>query len=51
MAASGAPDRTEDHARNAADVSIELLNNVRSIKLPSGQDIHIRIGITFYIYI
>ncbi|XP_043470147.1 soluble guanylate cyclase 89Da-like [Leptopilina heterotoma] len=45
MAASGAPDRTEDHARNAADVSIELLNNVRSIKLPSGLDIHIRIGI------
>ena len=47
MAASGAPDRTKDHAKNAADVSLELLSNVRSIKLPSGLDIHIRIGIFF----
>ena len=50
MAASGAPDRTEDHARNAADVSLQLLSNVRSIKLPSGLDIHIRIGIIFILF-
>ncbi|XP_012250694.1 soluble guanylate cyclase 89Da-like [Athalia rosae] len=45
MAASGAPDRTEDHARNVADVALELISRVRSLKLPSGIDIQIRIGI------
>ncbi|XP_034936654.1 soluble guanylate cyclase 89Da-like isoform X2 [Chelonus insularis] len=45
MAASGAPDRTKDHARNIADVSLQLINCVRSLKLPSGIDIQIRIGI------
>lgn len=44
MAASGAPDRTENHAQNIADVSLELLKHVRSLKLPSGLDIQIRIG-------
>ncbi|KAG7211720.1 hypothetical protein KM043_010966 [Ampulex compressa] len=45
MAASGAPDRTENHARNIADVSLQLIKHVRSLKLPSGLDIRIRIGI------
>ncbi|XP_076683204.1 soluble guanylate cyclase 89Db [Andrena cerasifolii] len=45
MAASGAPDRTENHAENIADVSLQLLKHVRSLKLPSGLDIQIRIGI------
>lgn len=45
MAASGAPDRTENHAQNIADVSLQLLKHVRSLKLPSGLDIQIRIGI------
>ncbi|KOC63970.1 Soluble guanylate cyclase 89Da [Habropoda laboriosa] len=45
MAASGAPDRTENHAQNIADVSLQLLKHVRSLKLPSGVDIQIRIGI------
>lgn len=44
MAASGAPDRTENHAQNIADVSLQLLKHVRSLKLPSGVDIQIRIG-------
>ncbi|XP_014213715.1 soluble guanylate cyclase 89Db-like [Copidosoma floridanum] len=45
MAASGAPDRTLDHAINVADVSIQLLAQVRSLILPSGLDLQIRIGI------
>ncbi|XP_076238178.1 soluble guanylate cyclase 89Da [Calliopsis andreniformis] len=45
MAASGAPDRTETHAQNTADVSLQLIKHVRSLKLPSGLDIQIRIGI------
>ncbi|XP_076284073.1 soluble guanylate cyclase 89Db-like isoform X2 [Lasioglossum baleicum] len=44
MAASGAPDRTENHAQNIADVSLQLIKHVQSLKLPSGLDIHIRIG-------
>ncbi|EZA52930.1 Soluble guanylate cyclase 89Db [Ooceraea biroi] len=45
MAASGAPDRNENHAQNIADVSLQLIKHVRSLKLPSGLDIRIRIGI------
>ncbi|XP_053996813.1 soluble guanylate cyclase 89Db-like isoform X1 [Hylaeus anthracinus] len=45
MAASGAPDKTEDHAQNVADVSLQLIKHVQSLKLPSGLDIQIRIGI------
>ncbi|XP_011878399.1 PREDICTED: soluble guanylate cyclase 89Da-like [Vollenhovia emeryi] len=45
MAASGAPDRNENHAQNVADVSLQLIEHVRSLKLPSGVDIRIRIGI------
>ena len=44
MAASGAPDRTADHAINIADVSLQLVAQVRSLVLPSGLDIQIRIG-------
>lgn len=43
MAASGAPDRNENHAQNIADVSLQLIQHVRSL-LPSGLDIRIRIG-------
>ena len=53
MAASGAPDRTENHAINIADVSLQLLSKVRSLILPSGLRIEIRIGkkltLTFYV--
>lgn len=44
MAASGAPDRNENHAQNIADVSLQLIEHVRSLELPSGLDIRIRIG-------
>ncbi|XP_011498155.1 PREDICTED: soluble guanylate cyclase 89Da-like [Ceratosolen solmsi marchali] len=45
MAASGAPDRTDSHAINIADVSLQLISQVRSMILSSGIDIQIRIGI------
>lgn len=44
MAASGAPDRTKDHAINVADVSLQLVSQVRSLILPSGLNIQVRIG-------
>ena len=44
MAASGAPDRNENHAQNVADVSLQLIEHVRSLTLPTGLDIRIRIG-------
>lgn len=44
MAASGAPDRTEDHAKNVADLAIQLISQVRLLTLPSTLDIKIRIG-------
>jgi len=49
MAASGAPDRNENHAQNIADVSLQLIKHVRSLKLPSGLGIRIRIGNIFRI--
>ncbi|XP_066591877.1 soluble guanylate cyclase 89Da-like [Prorops nasuta] len=45
MAAGGAPDKDENHAQNIADVSLQLIRNVRCMKLPSELDIQIRIGI------
>lgn len=51
MAASGAPDRTDDHAINVADVSLQLISQVRSLVLPSGLDIQIRIGEDRYILV
>lgn len=50
MAASGAPDRNENHAQNIADVSLQLIENVRSLELPSGLNIRIRIGNTQHTY-
>ena len=44
MAASGAPDRTDDHAKNVADVALQLLSQVRLLTLSSKMDIQIRIG-------
>jgi hypothetical protein len=44
MAASGAPDRMDGHAINIADVSLQLISQVRSMILTSGIDIQIRIG-------
>ena len=48
MAASGAPDRTKDHATNVVDVALELLSQVQSLVLPSDLKIEIRIGLTIY---
>lgn len=44
MAASGAPDQTKHHARNIADVSLELLSHIGSLEVPSGIEMQIRIG-------
>ncbi|XP_058791395.1 soluble guanylate cyclase 89Db-like isoform X2 [Phymastichus coffea] len=45
MAASGAPDRADDHAVNVADVALQLVSQVRSLSLPSARDIQVRIGL------
>lgn len=44
MAASGAPDRLEDHAMRVADVSQELINSVKTMKLTAQFDLQIRVG-------
>lgn len=45
MAASGAPERSENHAVNVADLSLSMLKNVRGLKMPSGANVEVRIGI------
>lgn len=49
MAASGAPERTELHAQNVADVSLAMIKGVEEMKNTTGQKVEIRIGrlITF----
>ncbi|KAK9758767.1 hem-NO-binding [Popillia japonica] len=45
MAASGAPERTKDHASNVADFSLALIKGVKDLKLPSGGEVDVKIGI------
>ncbi|XP_017776653.1 PREDICTED: soluble guanylate cyclase 89Db-like [Nicrophorus vespilloides] len=45
MAAAGAPERTEEHAEQVADVSLAMVKGVKNLKLPDGVKADIRIGI------
>ncbi|KAI4457344.1 guanylate cyclase soluble subunit beta-2 [Holotrichia oblita] len=45
MAASGAPERTKDHAINVADFSLALIKGVKDLRLPSGGEVDVKIGI------
>lgn len=45
MAASGAPERTKDHAVNVADFSLAVIKGIKELKLPSGGEADVRIGI------
>ncbi|KAI4457336.1 guanylate cyclase soluble subunit beta-2 [Holotrichia oblita] len=45
MAASGAPERTKDHAINVADFSLALIKGVKDLTLPSGGEVDVKIGI------
>ncbi|KAF5299447.1 hypothetical protein FQR65_LT01027 [Abscondita terminalis] len=45
MAASGAPEKTRNHAENVANLSLSMIENVKSIRTPSGGKVEIRIGI------
>lgn len=44
MAASGAPERTRDHAVNVADFSLAVIKGVKELTLPSGGEVDVRIG-------
>lgn len=44
MAASGAPERTERHAQNVADLSLRMVESVKSLDTSSDSKIEIRIG-------
>lgn len=46
MVASGAPERTELHAQNIADLALTMLDAVKKIKTPDGKGVDIRIGKT-----
>ncbi|KAJ8937791.1 hypothetical protein NQ318_012271 [Aromia moschata] len=45
MVASGAPERTQIHAQNISDLALAMMQEVRQIKTPSGNEVEIRIGI------
>lgn len=45
MAASGAPERTDLHAQNVANVSLAMIEGVKSLETRSGKGVDIRIGI------
>ncbi|GJQ69469.1 hypothetical protein Trydic_g6576 [Trypoxylus dichotomus] len=44
MAASGAPERTEKHAQNIADISLCMINKVKEVSKDLGSDVDVRIG-------
>ncbi|KAB0803009.1 hypothetical protein PPYR_05195 [Photinus pyralis] len=45
MAASGAPERTKTHAEDMADLSLDMIHNIKSLRMPSGGHVEVRIGI------
>ncbi|KAF2889869.1 hypothetical protein ILUMI_16304 [Ignelater luminosus] len=45
MVASGAPERTQSHAQNIADLSLCMVKEVANLKIPSMDKVGIRIGI------
>ncbi|KAK4882895.1 hypothetical protein RN001_006214 [Aquatica leii] len=45
MASSGAPERTTSHAENVANLSLSMIDHVKSLRMPSGGKVEIRIGI------
>lgn len=44
MAASGAPERTDLHAQQVADVALSMTEKIKELRTPSGAKIEIRIG-------
>lgn len=47
MAASGAPERSELHAENAAALSLSMIKGAANLSGPSGSKVSIRIGSVF----
>lgn len=47
MAASGAPERTELHAQNIADLAFAMIESIRNIKTLDNNEVEIRIGNVF----
>ncbi|CAH1996765.1 unnamed protein product [Acanthoscelides obtectus] len=45
MVASGAPERTEMHAQNIAELALAMLESIRDIKTPDDHEVEIRIGV------
>lgn len=44
MAASGAPERTDKHAQNVADLALRMLESVQKLDTSKDSKIEIRIG-------
>lgn len=49
MAASGAPERTEKHAQNVADLGLRMLESVKKLDISADSKIEIRIGFYFLV--
>lgn len=45
MAASGAPEKNPNHARNVVDVSLSLIKQIKQLGMPSTMGVDIRLGI------
>ncbi|KAL3278568.1 hypothetical protein HHI36_016114 [Cryptolaemus montrouzieri] len=45
MAVSGAPEKSETHASNICDVSLNMVEHVDQLQIPSGTKVGVRIGI------
>lgn len=44
MSACGAPERTERHAEQIADVALAMLDSMKKLQFPDGVETDIRIG-------
>lgn len=44
MAACGAPEKTDLHAQNIADLALAMIENIQKIKTVDNKEVEIRIG-------
>lgn len=44
MAACGAPEKTENHAQNVAELALNMIKSVKTVEVPSKNRVEIRIG-------
>lgn len=50
MAVSGAPEYTDEHAKNVTNLSLEFTEYIRDLQSPSGIQIQVKIGMIVYLF-